>query len=70
MNSPAAQLPERSQRKSQGNKLLQWISVLLLVYLLIVAVGVISRGFRSATGGRAEDLFALATNPFLGLILI
>lgn len=60
---------ERSQTRNQGNKLLQWISVLLLVYLLIAAVGMIGTGFKSATGERAEELFAFATNPFLGLIV-
>ncbi|MEB3214124.1 MAG: Na/Pi symporter [Leptolyngbyaceae bacterium] len=53
----------------QKNPILQWISVLLLVYLLIVAVGVIGTGFKSATGARAEELFAFATNPFMGLIV-
>ncbi|MEM8505497.1 MAG: Na/Pi symporter [Cyanobacteria bacterium P01_D01_bin.1] len=52
-----------------SNKLLSWIGVLLLVYLLIAAVGMIGTGFKSATGERAEELFAFATNPFLGLIV-
>ncbi len=60
---------ERSPTRNQGNKLLQWISVLLLVYLLIAAVGMIGTGFKSATGERAQELFAFATNPFLGLIV-
>ncbi|MEL6492500.1 MAG: Na/Pi symporter [Cyanobacteria bacterium J06634_6] len=55
--------------KAQGNKTFYWIGVLLLVYLLIAAVGMIGTGFKSATGERAEELFAFATNPFLGLIV-
>lgn len=60
---------ERSEPRNQSNKPLQWISVLLLVYLLIAAVGMIGTGFKTATGERAEELFAFATNPFLGLIV-
>ncbi|MEM6518993.1 MAG: Na/Pi symporter [Cyanobacteria bacterium P01_C01_bin.70] len=56
-----------SQKKR--NSTLQWLGVLFLVYLLIVAVGMIGAGFKSATGERAEELFAFATNPFLGLIV-
>ncbi len=41
----------------------------MLVYLLIAAVGMIGTGFKSATGERAQELFAFATNPFLGLIV-
>ena len=46
-----------------------WVSVLLLVYLLLVAVGLIVTGFKSAMGEQAAQLFAHATNPFLGLII-
>lgn len=69
MSNIAEQFPERSRSKNQGNKLVQWVTVILLVYLLIVAVGMIGTGFKSATGERAEQLFAFATNPFLGLIV-
>ena len=63
--------PASRNRKdlNQRNSILQWLSVVLLVYLLIVAVGMIGAGFKSATGERAEELFAFATNPFLGLIV-
>ncbi|RZV49993.1 MAG: Na/Pi cotransporter family protein, partial [Deltaproteobacteria bacterium] len=47
----------------------QWLAVLVLVYLLIVAVGLIGGGFRQATEARAEELFQFATNPFTGLII-
>lgn len=62
----ATQDPEISSQKSP---ILQWLGVVFLVYLLIVAVGMIGAGFKSATGERAQDLFAFATNPFLGLIV-
>lgn len=57
------------QAGEQGNKTLKWVAVLLLIYLLIAAVGMIGGGFKSATGDRAQELFAFATNPFLGLIV-
>ncbi|NET09597.1 MAG: Na/Pi cotransporter family protein [Symploca sp. SIO2B6] len=47
----------------------QWFGVVLLVYCLIVAVGLIGSGFKSATGEQAKELFDFATNPFLGLIV-
>ncbi len=62
-----SQVSEQSQ--SQKNSVIQWLSVVLLVYLLIVAVGMIGAGFKSATGDQAKELFAFATNPFLGLIV-
>ncbi|MCV6638647.1 Na/Pi symporter [Candidatus Albibeggiatoa sp. nov. NOAA] len=42
-----------------------------MVYVLLVAVGMIGSGFKLASGGKegAEKLFAFATNPFLGLII-
>lgn len=47
----------------------QWLIVLFLIYLLITAVGMIGSGFKGATKGQATDLFAFATNPFMGLIV-
>ncbi|NEP36491.1 MAG: Na/Pi cotransporter family protein [Moorea sp. SIO3B2] len=69
MSNISEQPIERSQGSNQGNNIRQWISVILLVYLLIVAVGMIGSGFKSATGSQAKELFAFATNPFLGLIV-
>ena len=62
-----SQISEQSQ--PQGNSTVKWLSVVFLVYLLIVAVGMIGAGFKSATGDQAEELFAFATNPFMGLIV-
>ncbi|MEM9218054.1 MAG: Na/Pi symporter [Cyanobacteria bacterium P01_F01_bin.150] len=58
--------PETVHQKSA---ILQWVGVVGLVYLLIVAVGMIGAGFKSATGEQVEELFAFATNPFMGLIV-
>ncbi|MEO1523406.1 MAG: Na/Pi symporter [Cyanobacteria bacterium J06633_2] len=60
---------DKPQGSDQGNKALKWIAVVLLIYLLIASVGMIGGGFKSATGDRAQELFAFATNPFLGLIV-
>lgn len=50
---------------------LPWIGVLGLVYILLVAVGMIGDGFKWAAGGAegAAQLFQFATNPFMGLII-
>ena len=49
---------------------LKWLFVLLMVYLLLVAVGMIGSGFKWASGGAegARQLFAFATNPVMGLV--
>lgn len=48
---------------------MQWAAVAFLIYLLICAVGMIGGGFKIATGGHAEELFAFASNPFAGLVI-
>lgn len=68
LTEPAPRSREVLQ-KGGKNQWLQWIGVILLVYLLIAAVGMIGSGFKAATGERAEELFAFATNPFMGLIV-
>lgn len=46
-----------------------WTMVVLAVGVLITAVGAIGEGFRTAAGGRAEQLFEFAENPFVGLMI-
>lgn len=46
-----------------------WLSVLGLIYLLLVAVSLISTGFQVVLTHQATAFFALATNPFLGLLV-
>lgn len=67
----AAEGTEKSSQAKMGNPNtgLKWLGVTALIYLLIVAVGVIGAGFKAATGEHAEELFQFATNPFLGLIV-
>jgi len=69
MSNIQGQLPEKPQKTIQSNTLPQWIAVFVLVYIIIVAVDLVSRGFRTATADQAEEIFAFATNPFLGLIV-
>lgn len=56
-------------RIGTGRNFLNWLAVVGLIYLLIVAVSVIGSGFKTAVGDQAKELFAFATNPFLGLIV-
>ena len=60
-----------TKQSAAGSRTLPWIVVLLSVYVLLVAVGVIGKGFRHAFGGAegVESLFVFATNPFVGLVL-
>lgn len=48
---------------------LKWFTVIALLYLLLVAVRLLSTGFQLALGEQAEALFTFATNPFLGLMI-
>lgn len=52
-------------------QVVQWLIVLALVYMLLIAVGVLSQGFRSVSGGAdgAAAIFEFATNPIVGVIL-
>ncbi|AJE33051.1 NptA protein [Corynebacterium humireducens NBRC 106098 = DSM 45392] len=46
-----------------------WIAVAVGIYLLITAVSVIGDGFKLATRGQAEELFAFASNPLIALMI-
>lgn len=56
-------------RHGNMSKLVEWISVAILIYILLVAVSVIGTGFNTAAGNRARSLFEFAANPFAGLII-
>lgn len=57
------------QNTSVYQKYLQWLTVAVLVYLLICAVGMIGGGFKMSAGEHAKELFAFASNPFAGLVV-
>lgn len=56
---------------SASAKFFNWLSIILLVYLVLVAVGTVSGGFKLASGGSegAKEIFAFATNPVVALLL-
>jgi sodium-dependent phosphate cotransporter len=58
-----------SEASNAGNNALKWLVVVGLVYVILVAVGMIGAGFKAAAGDQAKELFAFATNPFMGLII-
>lgn len=46
-----------------------WLVVAVAIWVLITAVSAIGSGFEVASGGRAEELFQFAENPFVGLMI-
>jgi len=62
-------LLDRLPITQRTRKILEWVSVVVAVYILITAVSVIGSGFGVATGGRAEEIFAFAQNPVIGLVI-
>ena len=61
--------PINDKITGKNNNFLKCLEVIILVYFLIVAVTLISSGFKLSVGERAEELFTFATNPFAGLIV-
>ena len=62
-------LMDRLPFTGRTRKVVEWFSVVLAVYILITAVSIIGSGFGAATGGRAEEIFAFAQNPVIGLVI-
>lgn len=60
---------DRFVPEGPARTVVNWLGVVLSVYLLISAVGMIGDGFQTATNGRAEQLFAFASNPFVALMV-
>lgn len=50
-----------------AKKAAEWISVVVAIWLLLNAVGMIGAGFKMAAGDQAKELFSFAENPFVGL---
>ena len=55
--------------QSASSNWTQWLLILGLVYLLLVAVSMIGTGFKAAAGDQAKELFAFASNPVTGVII-
>lgn len=62
-----AQHPAKMPPAQLSRPALRWVAVVLSLYLLISAVSIIGRGFSSLGGNQAEQLFAFAQNPLVGL---
>ena len=61
--------PEK--RTAIRSRVVSWFILVVALYVLLVAVGVIGKGFRQVFGDveGVETLFTFATNPFIGLVL-
>ncbi|MFQ2222044.1 Na/Pi symporter [Aeromonas enteropelogenes] len=59
------------QQQTATRALFNWMSVIVLVYLILVAVAAVSDGFKGFSGGAegAAQIFAFASNPFVALLL-
>jgi sodium-dependent phosphate cotransporter len=71
---PSAPAPENGTATAAGadllptrTKVLGWCGVVGLIYLLICAVSIISRGFAGLGSDAAHTMFAFAANPWVGL---
>lgn len=64
-----AQIEAVNQPAEKPVSFIVWLKIVALVYLLLLAVGMIGTGFKWATGGQAKELFEFASNPFTALII-
>ncbi len=67
-SEPQSALPQTNTAASSAR---QWLTVTAMIYLLLLAVGMIGSGFKWAAGGAeaARHLFDFATNPFMGMVI-
>lgn len=61
-------VPEEKDLTTRG-RWLRWVGVAFLFYSLVASIDVIGDGFKAATGSQAEQLFAYAENPMVGLLI-
>jgi len=54
---------------SSSSNWLRWVIIAGLVYLLLIAVGLIGSGFKAAAGDGAKELFAFAADPVTALVI-
>ncbi|MGF1446722.1 MAG: Na/Pi symporter [Pikeienuella sp.] len=57
------------ESQASSSHWMQWLLVIGLVYLLLIAVSMIGSGFKAAAGDQAKELFAFASNPVTGVIV-
>ncbi|MEZ8825176.1 Na/Pi symporter [Vibrio sp. 10N.261.55.A7] len=48
---------------------LRWANLAFMLYLLLLAVSLVSTGFKISTGNHAKELFAFASHPIAGLMI-
>ncbi|CAN8139082.1 Na/Pi cotransporter family protein [Thiomicrorhabdus sp. 6S2-11] len=68
MTENVLETPKEQELNSAANWR-QWLTIALLVYLLLIAVGMIGSGFKEAAGGQAKELFEFASNPITALVI-
>lgn len=71
MTSSAESLVVAAPTSSKTSPWVTWIGVAFFTYLILLSVGTVGAGFKWVSGGAegAAELFAFATNPFLGLLI-
>ncbi|WP_413111056.1 Na/Pi symporter [Thaumasiovibrio sp. DFM-14] len=52
-----------------SKNMLRWLHLGVMLYLLLVAVSVVSGGFKLAVGDQAKTLFEFASHPIAGLMI-
>ena len=61
--------PFTLESESPQRNWMRWLLLAALVYVMLLAVSMISSGFKVATGDHARELFSFASNPIMGLII-
>ncbi|PSW18977.1 Na/Pi cotransporter family protein [Photobacterium sanctipauli] len=57
------------QPMSSSMRWVRWANLAFMLYLLLVAVSVVSGGFKMAVGDQAKTLFEFASHPIAGLMI-
>ncbi len=65
MNQATTTIPS----ESTGKLMFRWINLAFMLYLLLLAVGMIGSGFKWATADQAKVLFEFASHPIAGLMI-
>ncbi len=60
---------ENTSNNSSSNNWFRWFNLALMVYVLLVAVSMVSGGFKWATGDQAKHFFEFASHPIAGLMV-
>ncbi len=58
-----------AKTSSSAKRLVHWINLIFMLYLLLVAVSMVSSGFKWSVGDQARTLFEFASHPVAGLMI-